>query len=71
MLFLAISAFITYHGVSAITTAAVWLAKRGAVPAVVIVMLSVTAGLFTRSPLAASGSASAIGCEQGPDSRIF
>ena len=49
VLFIAISAFITYHGVSAITTAAAWLAKRGAVPAVVIVMLSFTAGLFTVS----------------------
>ena len=49
VLFIAISTFITYHGVSAITTAATWLAKRGAVPAVVIVMLSFTAGLFTVS----------------------
>ena len=49
LLFIAISAFITYHGVSAITTAAAWLAKRGAVPAVVIVMLSFNAGLFTVS----------------------
>ena len=49
ILFLALSAFITYHGLTAIKTAAVWLAKRGAVPAVVIVMLSFTAGLFTVS----------------------
>jgi arylsulfatase A-like enzyme len=49
ILFLALSAFMTYHGLSAITTASVWLAKRGVVPAVVIVMLSFTAGLFTLS----------------------
>ena len=49
ILFLALSGFMTYHGLSAITTASVWLAKRGVVPAVVIVMLSFTAGLFTLS----------------------
>jgi hypothetical protein len=54
ILFLTLSAFITYHGLSAITTAAVWLAKRGAIPAVVIVVMSVTAGFFALSS-AASG----------------
>ena len=49
ILFLALSAFVTHHGLSAITTASVWLAKRGVVPAIVIVMLSFTAGLFTVS----------------------
>ena len=53
ILFLALSAFVTHHGLSAITTASAWLAKRGVVPAVVVVMLSFTAGLFTVSSGAA------------------
>lgn len=49
MLFLALSVFVTYHGLSAISTAAAWLASRGAAPAVAIVSLGIALGLFSVS----------------------